>query len=86
MKDSWTGYRIMSVAWRNLTGTRKPQRSCGFALATFRIETLLVIVFVFVNAAADAILAAIQKWFDIDRKMEFSVYQHYLICTATPKR
>jgi len=34
----------------------------------------------------DAIQAAIQKWFDIDRKAEFSVYHHYLICTGTPKR
>jgi SAM-dependent methyltransferase len=32
-----------------------------------------------------AILGAIQKWFDIDRKAEFSVYHHYLICTGTPK-
>ncbi len=34
----------------------------------------------------DAILAAIQKWFDIERKTEFAVYHHYLICTGTPKR
>jgi SAM-dependent methyltransferase len=34
----------------------------------------------------DAILAAIQKWFDVDHKAEFSIYHHYLICTGTPKR
>ena len=34
----------------------------------------------------DAILTAIQKWFDIDRKAEFAVYHHHLVCTGTPKR
>jgi len=32
-----------------------------------------------------AILAAIEKWFDIDRKAEFAVHHRYLICTGTPK-
>lgn len=34
----------------------------------------------------DSLAAAIEKWFDIDRRMEFAVYHHYLICTATPRR